>query len=151
MTSCPACGKTVEEPYPPQCPSCGARLEGATESFAPVGDSQEELAESAGTDLDQGPVLVVRKGAEVGERFFIDRPRLTVGRDPESDIFLNDITVSRSHAVLEFKASEVTVEDGGSLNGTYVNGVRVDKALLADGDLVQVGRFQMVFMNRGGS
>lgn len=151
MTSCPACGKPLAEPTPSECPSCGARLQGATESFAPVGAEPEVLAEETPSVTLAGPVLVVRKGPEVGERFFIDRPRLTVGRDPESDIFLNDITVSRSHAVLQLKATEVTVEDAGSLNGTYVNGVRVDKALLGDGDVVQIGKFQMVFMNRGGS
>jgi hypothetical protein len=151
MTTCPACGDHIEDPWPPECPSCGARLEGATEAFAPVG-SEEEHAGEAGAALDRaGPVLVVRKGPEVGERFFIDRPRLTVGRDPDCDIFLNDVTVSRSHAVLEMNGVEVSIEDVGSLNGTYVNGVRVDKALLSDGDIVQVGKFQMVFMNRGGS
>lgn len=150
MTTCPACGSTVDEPYPPECPSCGARLAGATESFAPVG-VVEESAESPVAEALTGPVLIVRKGPDVGERFFIDRARLTIGRDPECDIFLNDVTVSRSHAVLELAGPEVSIEDVGSLNGTYVNGVRVDKAPLGDGDLVQVGKFQMVFMNRGES
>lgn len=149
MTACPACGTRIDEPYPPECPSCGARLSGATESFAPV-EGVEESLEAPLTDVSSGPVLVVRKGPDVGERFFIDRPRLTIGRDPECDIFLNDITVSRSHAVLELAGTEVSVEDAGSLNGTYVNGVRVDRAPLGDGDVVQIGKFQMIFMNRGG-
>jgi len=151
MTSCPACGTPLEEPYPALCPSCGARLEGATESFAPVTEGPEEAGDAARGWAVSGPVLVVRKGPDVGERFFIDRPRLTVGRDPKCDIFLNDVTVSRSHAVLEYNAGEVSVSDAGSLNGTYVNGVRVDKATLGDGDVVQIGRFQMLFMDRGGS
>lgn len=151
MTSCPACGTSLEDPHPSACPTCGARLEGATESFAPVAEGSEETGSDAGEWAASGPVLVVRKGPDVGERFFIDRPRLTIGRDPECDIFLNDITVSRSHSVLDFRAGEVSVSDVGSLNGTYVNGVRVDRATLHDGDVVQVGRFQMVFMDRGGS
>ncbi|TLM87290.1 MAG: FHA domain-containing protein, partial [Actinobacteria bacterium] len=74
-----------------------------------------------------------------------------VGRDPESDIFLNDMTVSRSHAEFEVVGDEVTVRDLGSLNGTYVNGVCVDAAPLSHGDLVQIGTFQMVFVGRGGA
>jgi len=93
----------------------------------------------------EGPCLVVRKGAQLGERFFLDRPRLSVGRDPESDIFLNDMTVSRSHAVFTVAGAEVTVTDSGSLNGTYVNGVCVDAGILQNGDVVQIGTFQMAF------
>ncbi|MCE5202991.1 MAG: FHA domain-containing protein [Actinomycetia bacterium] len=96
------------------------------------------------------PMLVVRKGVEVGERFYLDQPVLTIGRDPESDIFLNDVTVSRAHAILDSSADGVTIEDVGSLNGTYVNGMRVDKASLRSGDTVQVGRFEMVFLEGGG-
>jgi pSer/pThr/pTyr-binding forkhead associated (FHA) protein len=86
----------------------------------------------------------------VGERFYLDRPRLVVGRDPASDIFLNDITVSREHAVLDVHPAEVIVSDAGSLNGTYVNGVSVDRAVLRNGDQLQIGRFQMVFLSGGG-
>ncbi|MDF1542422.1 MAG: FHA domain-containing protein [Anaerosomatales bacterium] len=111
----------------------------------------DRVKEPPVTDASTGPVLVVRKGPEVGERFFIDRPTLAIGRGPECDIFLNDFTVSRSHAVLAIAGDEVSVSDAGSLNGTYVNGVRVDKAQLSDGDILQIGKFQMVFMNRGGA
>lgn len=151
MRTCPACGEAVERPYPPTCPSCGAAIDGATESFAPVGVGPDEQVRETDVDAYGGPVLVVRKGPEVGERFFIDRAELTMGRSPESDIFLNDVTVSRCHARLERSGDEVAVVDVGSLNGTYVNNVRVDRALLQDGDVVQVGKFQMVFMHRGGA
>lgn len=91
-------------------------------------------------------MLVVRKGPQLGERFFLDRPSFTVGRDPGSDIFLNDMTVSREHAVLDVAPDGVvTVRDVGSLNGTYVNGICCDAASLSDGDVVQIGTFQMVF------
>lgn len=96
-------------------------------------------------------MLVVHKGAEVGERFYIDSDELSIGRDPGSDIFLNDVTVSRSHARLTRSPEGVTAEDAGSLNGTYVNGVLVDKALLRDGDALQIGRFRMIYLSGGGA
>jgi pSer/pThr/pTyr-binding forkhead associated (FHA) protein len=70
---------------------------------------------------------------------------LSVGRDPSSDIFLNDMTVSRAHAVLDTSPDGVSVRDAGSLNGTYVNGACVDQAQLREGDVLQIGTFQMVF------
>ncbi|HET6498296.1 MAG TPA: FHA domain-containing protein [Coriobacteriia bacterium] len=147
MTSCPSCGTPLDDPRPRECPVCDVSLGGGTESFAPVaGVDDEEVGAPAG--FVTGPALVIRKGPGAGERFFIDRPKLIIGRDPQHDIFLNDVTVSRTHAVLESRASDVTVEDMGSLNGTYVNGVRVERAALRDGDLVHIGRFQMLFVNR---
>lgn len=147
MATCPRCGGLVETGVA-NCAECGVRLEGATESFEPV--SVEEGAAAPNVPSDAGPVLVVRKGRDVGERFYIDRPRLSVGRDPASDIFLNDVTVSRDHAVLSLAGPEVSIEDAGSLNGTYVNGVCVDKAPLRNGDSVQVGTFKMVFLSGPG-
>ncbi len=150
MTTCPACGDQIEEPVPPECPRCHTRLQGATHSFEPVGAAHEPGVSIASEHVTEGPALVVRKGAETGERFVIDRERLTIGRDPDSDIFLNDVTVSRSHAVIEAAGQVVSIEDVGSLNGTYVNGVRVDKAPLTDGDILQVGMFQMVYVPGSG-
>lgn len=102
-------------------------------------------ADAAGPE----PALLVQNGPEEGERFTLDRESLTVGRDPASDIFLNDVTVSRRHAKLSRIGAEVSVADAGSLNGTYVNGIRVDDAQLNHGDMIQVGRFQMVFLAGG--
>jgi len=146
MDRCPACDTEVLAGAT-TCPSCGGALPESTASFTPVDEAAASpLAQAPATE---GPLLVVRKGPEVGERFYLDRPRLTVGRDPGADIFLNDITVSRAHAVLEVGAGEVSVQDAGSLNGVYVNGVSVDRAVLRTGDQVQIGRFQMVFMSGG--
>jgi pSer/pThr/pTyr-binding forkhead associated (FHA) protein len=142
MAECPACGATVD-PDVAECSSCGAAIAGATASFEPVGSREETAATGAASA--EGPALVVRKGPQPGERFFIERPRLTIGRDPESDIFLNDMTVSRMHAVVELIGDSVKVTDAGSLNGTYVNGVLVDSAQLEHGDAVQIGTFQMAF------
>ncbi|HEY5517809.1 MAG TPA: FHA domain-containing protein [Coriobacteriia bacterium] len=146
MNRCPACDTEVPADAT-VCPSCRESLPERTASFAPVGETTEvAVVQPPAAD---GPLLVVRKGPEVGERFYLDRPRLTIGRDPGADIFLNDITVSRAHATLVVSAGEVTVEDAGSLNGVYVNGVSVDRAVLRTGDQVQIGRFQMVFMSGG--
>ena len=148
MTECPACGREVAS-GDALCPECGVRVDGITESFPPVEADFEDTAEHV--ESAEGPMLVVRKGPELGERFYIDRPRLTLGRDPDSDVFLNDVTVSRHHAVVETGGGEVRVTDSGSLNGTYVNGVSVDKAVLSNGDSVQIGRFQMVYLAGGGA
>lgn len=143
MDTCPACGASVPEGAA-TCPQCQAELREVTASFPPVsGDVDSGITASEAAD---GPLLVVRKGPEVGERFYLDRARLVIGRDPASDIFLNDITVSREHAVLEVTPAEVIVTDAGSLNGTYVNTVSVDRAILRNGDQLQIGRFQMVFL-----
>jgi pSer/pThr/pTyr-binding forkhead associated (FHA) protein len=147
MERCPSCEASLDEGAT-ACPACGLSLKEITASFPPLGEGPEALEHAEPVD---GPVLVVRKGPEVGERFYVERPTLTIGRDPASDIFLNDITVSRHHATLERVGEEVSVTDAGSLNGTYVNGVSVDKALFKNGDALQIGRFQMVFLAGGGA
>jgi pSer/pThr/pTyr-binding forkhead associated (FHA) protein len=144
MDSCPACGAHLPDGAD-VCPACGATAGERTASFAPVGGASQKSA--AQVIQSEGPLLVVGKGPEVGERFYLDRPTLTIGRDPGSDIFLNDITVSRRHAVLTIEGGDVVVCDAGSLNGMYVNGATVDRAVLHNGDQLQVGRFQMVFLS----
>lgn len=148
MPDCKVCGAQLG-PHDPTCSACGAPVSGATESFEAVGTVGETA--TAIPEITDGPVLCVRKGPQAGERFYLDRSRLTMGRDPESGIFLNDMTVSRSHAFLELVDGLVTVRDASSLNGTYVNGVCVDSAILADGDVLQIGTFQMVFLTGAGS
>lgn len=143
MPHCRECGANIDA-GDMSCPECGAVGMGSTQSFQPVGGEAEEVR-STFSAVD-GPALIVRKGPTPGERFYLDRPKLTVGRDPGSDIFLNDLTVSRDHAVLEILDGEVTVHDEASLNGTSVNGVTVDAAPLKDGDVLQIGTFQMVFV-----
>lgn len=142
MPDCANCGAQIPE-NEAACPSCGAPTPGATASFEPVGaGAPDEVLTAEGLE---GPVLIVCKGPQPGERFYLDREKLTVGRDPDSDIFLNDMTVSRSHAVLWTRSGEVTVEDSGSLNGTYVNDLCVEQAVLTDGDVLRVGTFQMSY------
>jgi len=96
-------------------------------------------------DLEPGTALLVAvRGPNHGARFLLDRDLTTVGRHPESDIFLDDITVSRRHAEFRRDAHDFWVHDVGSLNGTYVNGERADERQLKTGDEVQVGKFKLM-------
>lgn len=149
MQVCPACGAENADSAK-TCAACGARLQENTASFAPVAGAAPGVTPDLAAETADVPVLVVRKGPDAGERFYLDRPRLTIGRNPASDIFLNDVTVSRSHAVIEVGPDGVTITDAGSLNGTYVGDVCVDKAVLKHGDVVQIGRFQLLFLTGGG-
>ena len=90
-------------------------------------------------------LLIVQRGPGAGARFLLDSDRILVGRSERSDIFLDDVTVSRKHASFVRAGGEFSVRDSGSLNGTYVNRERVDAAVLRSGDEVQVGKFRMVF------
>jgi len=90
-------------------------------------------------------LLIVAHGPNVGARFLLDSDQTTVGRRESADIFLDDVTVSRKHAEFVREGSVFTVQDVGSLNGTYVNRDRIDSARLVAGDEVQIGKFRMIF------
>jgi pSer/pThr/pTyr-binding forkhead associated (FHA) protein len=90
-------------------------------------------------------ILIVRRGPNFGARFLLDGDVTTVGRHPDADIFLDDVTVSRRHAEFVRMGTSFQVRDLGSLNGTYFDGVRIESALLADGAEVQVGKFRLTF------
>lgn len=92
-------------------------------------------------------LLVVQRGPGAGSRYLLDSDLSTVGRHPESDIFLDDITVSRRHVEFRRDGDSFRVHDVGSLNGTYLNGDRVDEALLANGDEVRIGKFRLIFFS----
>lgn len=127
------------------CASCGASLS--------VGDTthQTQLIDAA-TDVDppagmpQG-VLVVRQGSKRGSRIALDAELISIGRHPESDIFLDDITVSRRHAEVHRSSEGFSVVDAGSLNGTYVDKNRVERASLSDGAELQIGKFKLVYLS----
>jgi pSer/pThr/pTyr-binding forkhead associated (FHA) protein len=91
-------------------------------------------------------LLAVRRGPNAGARFLLDHDVTTSGRHPDSDIFLDDVTVSRRHAEFHRETGVFTVRDVGSLNGTYVNRERVESATLSNGDEVQIGKFRLVFI-----
>lgn len=90
-------------------------------------------------------LLLVLRGPNTGARFLLDQPLTTTGRHPDSDIFLDDVTVSRKHAVFEIDGDTFSVRDVGSLNGTYVNRNRIDSAVLRPNDEVQIGKYRLVF------
>lgn len=91
------------------------------------------------------PSLTIIKGPQTGSTFVLDTPEVTIGRDPASGVFLNDMTVSRHHAQLKVSGTSASVEDLGSLNGTWVDGAIVNNANLVDGSTIQIGTFRMVF------
>ena len=150
---CPECGFQNPESAN-YCSKCGALLvkdEGGTETTQTY--TPEEIADEDGP-LDEiaaeGPALVVRSGGgRAGEYFSPQGDRTTIGRSPDNDIFLDDVTVSRKHAVLVESGGELKIEDLGSLNGTFVNRRRIDSAIrLESGDEVQIGKYRLSFINK---
>ena len=92
-------------------------------------------------------LFIVNQGAKAGARYSLDSDVVSLGRDPSSDIFLDDITVSRRHAEVERDGARYSIRDVGSLNGTYVNRKRIERGELSEGDEVQVGKFKLVFVH----
>ena len=150
---CPECGFQNPEAAN-YCSKCGALLVKSepggetTMSFTP-----EEDGEEAAVTLDdletEGPALVVRSGGgRAGEHFIPGGDRTTIGRSPDCDIFLDDVTVSRKHAVLVRDGDELLIEDQGSLNGTFLNRRRIDApAMLENGDELQIGKYKLTFLD----
>ena len=120
-----------------------APQEGAEPAAEPRLTAADEAAVNA---LPGGSaLLIVQRGPNAGARFLLDGERTTAGRRPDSDIFLDDVTVSRRHAEFVHRGPHYVVRDVGSLNGTYVQRDRIDEAVLRDGDEVQIGKYRMVF------
>ncbi len=138
------------------CPSCGSPVltSGHQDTTASIEvgafDPQHQLDDIPEIEPGTGMLVVVR-GPNAGSRFLLDRETTTIGRHPDSDIFLDDVTVSRRHAEVSNLEDGVHVKDLGSLNGSYVNGERVEGRTLATGDEVQIGRFKLLFVGDGGS
>ena len=136
------------------CANCGQQLQDeATLTFTPVETEGEDTGEEVfqpAEELEQGQaLLVVKRGANAGSTFLIDKDTTTAGRHPESDIFLDDVTVSRRHADFVREGQSFVVRDVGSLNGTYLNRERIESAPLTAGDEVQIGKFKLVFFAGG--
>ena len=102
-------------------------------------------------ELSEGSaLLLVQKGPNAGARYLLNSDLISVGRNPESDIFLDDVTVSRKHAQFQRAGSGYAVQDSGSLNGTYVNGELAERTELINGDSVQIGKYRLLYMTNGG-
>ncbi|HEU4978712.1 MAG TPA: FHA domain-containing protein [Solirubrobacteraceae bacterium] len=153
---CPECGFTNAEGAN-YCQKCGSYLgERPPQAGEPSTATYriDETGELVPVELDEvvaheGAALVIRAGGgRVGESFPLNGERLSIGRRPDSDVFLDDITVSRDHALLVRRSDGFHLDDLGSLNGTYVNRRRIDSQRLEDGDELQVGKYKLTFLQR---
>jgi hypothetical protein len=150
---CPECGFQNPEAAN-YCARCGAHLHKDEPAESTITYSPEEIAEEAGAPLAElglkGPALVVRSGGgRAGETFHPSGERTLIGRQPDCDIFLDDVTVSRKHAILIDSGGEFRVEDQGSLNGTFLNKKRIEgSARVEDGDELQIGKYRLTFLKR---
>jgi hypothetical protein len=150
---CPECGFANADGAS-YCQRCGAFLAssepppGVSTATYRVGETGEIEALEL-SDVLGGATLVIRAGGgRAGESFALTGDRLTVGRRPESEVFLDDVTVSRDHALVVRRGSDYYLDDCGSLNGTYVNRERIDSHRLADGDELQIGKYKLAFLQR---
>ncbi len=142
------------------CSRCGVRFQeedtehGETTVGLPA--VEVELEEEVEVPLPVEPpeegnaILVIKKGPDAGMRFVINRDVIVIGRHPESDIFLDDITVSRKHAEIRRGESAFNLVDTGSLNGTYLNRERIETSPLTNGDEIQIGKFRLLFFSGTG-
>jgi hypothetical protein len=148
---CPECGFQNPEAAN-YCSKCGALLirdepgQHTTMTFTPEEVSEDDSLSLADLRIE-GPALVVRSGGgRAGETFALTGERIGVGRGPENEVFLDDVTVSRRHAVLVRRDDGFYIDDEESLNGTYVNRRRVESAKLEDGDEVQIGKYRLTYL-----
>ena len=151
---CPECG-FVNSEGANYCQKCGAFLGDVS-----PGDEEETAAYKVGetgelqpVDLEQvagdGATLVIRSGGgRSGETFAIEGDRLSIGRSPDAEVFLDDVTVSRNHALLVRRRDGLYIDDLGSLNGTYVNRRRIESHELVDGDELQIGKYKLTYLDR---
>jgi hypothetical protein len=151
---CPECGFQNPETAN-YCSRCGALLvrdelgQETTMTFTPGEEGDDQPVDTLDEIGIKGPALVVRSGGgRTGETFHPEGERTLIGRSPDCDVFLDDVTVSRKHAVLTNREGRFVIEDQGSLNGTYVNRKRIESAELEDGDELQVGKYRLTFFQR---
>jgi pSer/pThr/pTyr-binding forkhead associated (FHA) protein len=153
---CSQCGKRLVQEEAPA--ASGAEQEGPGETTAtitfgapakPEAEERSALNEADAAAVDALPagsaLLVVQRGPSAGSRFLLDTELVSAGRHPESEIFLDDVTVSRRHAEFRRGPNGYRVADVGSLNGTYVNRDRIDEVELQGGDEVQIGKYRLVY------
>ena len=112
-----------------------------------LADADKSAIEAVLNGAPDKAMVVVHRGANKGSRYLISEERTSIGRSPESEIFLDDVTVSRSHAVIERNGSTFALNDLGSLNGTYINNRSLKTSSLTSGDEIQIGKFHLIFVS----
>lgn len=145
---CPVCNAPLAE-GDAACPLCGFKFIGQTQAFAPI--EVNPTSHTASSALLDEATLSIVKGPQVGNVFRLSADTLTIGRSPQCDIFLNDMTVSRDHATLNRTPQGYQIMDADSFNGLWVNNINVKDALLKDGDVVQIGTFCLVYQATPGA
>jgi pSer/pThr/pTyr-binding forkhead associated (FHA) protein len=149
---CPECG-FVNDEGANYCQKCGAFI-GEIEDRSTMAYKVDETGEYQPVDIDAevgkaGAALVIRSGGgRAGESFTIDDDRMSIGRTPDAAVFLDDVTVSRNHALLVRRDDGLYIDDLGSLNGTYVNRRRIESHRLEHGDEIQVGKYKLSYLER---
>jgi pSer/pThr/pTyr-binding forkhead associated (FHA) protein len=148
---CPQCGFANAEGAN-YCQKCGAYL-AETEGENTEAYQVDETGELRAVDLEQvtgeGATLAIRAGGgRAGEVFGVAGDHMTIGRSPEAEVFLDDVTVSRNHALLVRRRDGLYIDDLGSLNGTYVNRRRIESHRLHHGDELQVGKYKLTYLER---
>jgi FHA domain-containing protein len=152
---CPECG-FVNAEGANYCQKCGAYLsrpEG-TEEVTTMTYTVDETGEMHPVDIDEvvaqaGAAMVIRAGGgRAGESFTLEDERISIGRSPDAGVFLDDVTVSRNHALLVRRKDGLYIDDLGSLNGTYVNRRRIESHELEDGDEIQIGKFKLSYLEK---
>ena len=151
---CPECGFANDDGAA-YCQRCGAFLAktepppGVTTATYKVDETGDVEVVELQDVIAAGAALVIRAGGgREGESFSLEHDRMSVGRSPESDVFLDDVTVSRDHALIVRRGSDYYLDDCGSLNGTYINRRRIESQRLADGDELQIGKYKLAFFSR---
>ena len=151
---CAQCGTRLAEDKSADTPEAGGQVSDATATITYGAPAQSDTSDRKLSPVDAAAVdalpsghalLIVQRGPSAGSRFLLDTDLVGAGRHPDSEIFLDDVTVSRRHAEFRREGESFTVGDAGSLNGTYVNRDRIDRVLLTDGDEVQIGKYRLVF------
>ena len=146
---CQRCGASLRADQDPAHPGEGASAGDSVTATYRIDESGELVPVELGEVTARGPALVVRAGGgRVGESFAIDGERLSIGRRPDSAVFLDDITVSRDHALLIRRGDDWHLDDCGSLNGTYVNRERIESHRLEEGDELQIGKYKLSYHAR---
>jgi hypothetical protein len=144
---CQRCGALLVRAEPPGGPG-GVGGDSVTATYR-IDDAGELVPLEPDEVTARGPALVIRAGGgRVGESFAVDRERMSIGRRPDAEVFLDDVTVSRDHALLIRRGEQWHLDDCGSLNGTYVNRSRIESQRLEEGDEVQIGKYKLTFHAR---